>query len=94
LQTISSSLRVIDLADVPIRALDFGHPSDKARHDRMVAQVDQMLRLHKELAAASTPTEKTPIERQIEATDRQIDRLVYDRYGLSEEEVRIVEGTR
>jgi hypothetical protein len=34
----------------------------------------------------------TPIERQIEATDRQIDRLVCDLYGLSEEEIRIVEG--
>ena len=49
-------------------------------------------RLHKELAAARTPTEKTPLQRQIEATDRQIDRLVYELYGLSEEEIRIVEG--
>jgi hypothetical protein len=29
--------------------------------------------------------------RQIEATDRQIDRLVYELYGLTEEEVGIVE---
>jgi hypothetical protein len=26
------------------------------------------------------------------ATDRQIDRLVYDLYGLTEEEIKIVEG--
>ena len=30
-------------------------------------------------------------QRQIEATDREIDRLVYELYGLSDEEVRIVE---
>jgi hypothetical protein len=29
--------------------------------------------------------------RQIDATDRQIDRLVYELYGLTEEEIRIVE---
>jgi hypothetical protein len=31
------------------------------------------------------------IERQIEATDREIDRLVYELYGLSEDEIAIVE---
>ncbi len=32
------------------------------------------------------------LQRQIDATDRQIDRLVYELYGLTEEEVGIVEG--
>ncbi len=30
-------------------------------------------------------------QRQIDATDRQIDRLVYELYGLTEEEIGIVE---
>jgi len=29
---------------------------------------------------------------QIEATDQQIDRLVYDLYGLTEDEIKIVEA--
>jgi hypothetical protein len=33
------------------------------------------------------------LERQIAATDRQIDELVYELYGLTEEEIRIVEGS-
>lgn len=32
------------------------------------------------------------IQRQIEATDKQIDTLVYELYGLTEEEIEIVEG--
>jgi hypothetical protein len=36
--------------------------------------------------------ERTVIERQIEATDREIDRLVYELYGLSDEEIALVEG--
>jgi len=43
-------------------------------------------------ASARTGDEKTLIQRQIDATDRQIDRLVYDLYGLTEAEIAIVEG--
>ena len=32
------------------------------------------------------------VSRQIEAADREIDRLVYELYGLSDEEIRLVEG--
>ncbi|MCL5966985.1 MAG: Eco57I restriction-modification methylase domain-containing protein [Deltaproteobacteria bacterium] len=79
---------------LPIRTIDFSDPADKARHDRMVALVEQMLTLNKQLAAANTDHEKTVLQRQIDATDRQIDQLVYELYGLTDEEIRIVEGTR
>ncbi len=58
----------------------------------MVKLVEQMLELHKSLTAAQTPQEKTSLERQIAATDSQIDRLVYSLYGLTDEEIKIVEG--
>jgi len=35
--------------------------------------------------------EKSLIQRQIDATDKQIDQLVYELYGLTEEEIKIVE---
>ena len=44
------------------------------------------------LAAAQTPAEKTRLQRQVDATDAQIDGLVYALYGLTEEEVGVVEG--
>jgi len=50
-----------------------------------------MLDLHKQLDAANTAHAKTAIQRQIDATDRQIDQLVYKLYGLTEDEIRIVE---
>ncbi|MDO8142842.1 MAG: N-6 DNA methylase, partial [Candidatus Brocadiales bacterium] len=76
---------------IPIRPINFFEPDDKARHNRMVALVDQMLELHKQLASAKADHDKTIIQRQIDATDRQIDRLVYELYGLTEEEIKIVE---
>jgi hypothetical protein len=65
------------------------NPADVARHDRMVELVQSTLDLHK-LASAGTDHDKTLLARRIEATDRQIDRLVYELYGLTEEEIRIV----
>jgi hypothetical protein len=81
-----------ELAELPIRTIDFADPVDAARHARMVALVEQMLALHQRRAAARTPHEQSVLAAQIAATDRQIDRLVYELYGLSEEEIRIVEG--
>ena len=46
----------------------------------------------KPLPQARTPHEQTALERQIEATDRQIDALVYELYALTGEEIEIVEG--
>jgi hypothetical protein len=53
--------------------------------------VERMLALHKQFAPAKTAHEKTTIQRQIDATDAQIDKLVYELYGLNEEEIKIVE---
>ena len=62
------------------------------RHDKMVALVERMPALHCKLAAATIPADKELYQRQIEATDRQIDALVYELYGLTEEEIGVVEG--
>ena len=77
---------------VPIRVIDSTVKSDKARHSQMVSLVERMLDLHKRLANASHPDDKTGLQRQIDATDQEIDRLVYDLYGLTEEEIKIVEA--
>jgi hypothetical protein len=57
----------------------------------MTALVEQMLDLHKRLAVEQVPHVKTALQRQIEATDRQIDALVYELYGLTNEEIAVVE---
>jgi hypothetical protein len=53
--------------------------------------VELMLDLHKRLLAAKTEHKKTVLQRQIDATDKQIDNLVYELYNLTEEKIRIVE---
>lgn len=76
---------------LPIRSIHHNNPSDVEKHDKMVALVESMLEMHKQLATVNTPTEKQMLQRQIETTDKQIDALVYELYELTEEEIRIVE---
>jgi hypothetical protein len=56
----------------------------------MVSLVERMLALHKQ--SPRTPQEQERLQREIESTDAQIDRLVYELYGLTGEEIKIVEG--
>ena len=77
---------------LPIRTIDFSSKSDNAAHDRMVALVESMLILHKQVAAAKSGAQKSILQRQIESTDAEIDRLVYELYDLTAEEVALVKG--
>ncbi|MBM4032363.1 MAG: restriction endonuclease subunit M [Planctomycetes bacterium] len=80
------------LSQLPIRAIDFSCAADRERHERVVRLVGHMQALHRQLAAARTPHRQTALQRQIAATDGQIDRLVYELYDLTEDEIRIVES--
>ena len=77
------------IALLPIRTIVFTNPMEVEQHDRMVALVERMLELHKR--DPQTPQEADRLQREIAATDAAIDKLVYELYGLTEEEVRIVE---
>jgi len=57
----------------------------------MVQLVETILKLHKQLPTAKTSHEKTATQRYIDTADKQIDQLVYELYGLTEEEIKIVE---
>ena len=58
----------------------------------MVKMVEHMLSVRKKMANAKSPQVKTALQRQIEATDRQIDKLVYKLYDLTDEEIEVVKG--
>ena len=84
-------IRLHWLKKFPIRKIEFSNPSEKSQHDKIVLLVEQMLDLNKRISASQTQHEKTILHRQIDATDRQIDQLVYKLYELTEEEIGIIE---
>ena len=83
-----------DIRNFPVPKIDLNSSRDSDRHDKIVSLVNQMLSLKSRLTEIKTDHEKTAVQRQIEATDRQIDRLVYELYGLTKEEIRVVEASQ
>ncbi len=76
---------------LPIRPIDFDNPTDKTNYDKMVQQVEIMLTLNQKLAISLDSHSRTVLKRQIDATARQIDNLVYQLYNLTKREIEIVE---
>jgi len=80
------------LLSLHIRPINFSDPTDIKLHNNLVILVERMLSLHQQLAISNTPNEKTLLQRQIDTTDHQIDALVYELYGLTDEEISLIEG--
>jgi hypothetical protein len=76
---------------IPFRPINFNDKEDVVLHDKMVELVKQMLQLNTDINTARTPQDKELIQRQIDATDKQINKLVYGLYDLTEDEINIVE---
>jgi len=72
-----------ELRRIPIRIIDFDKPEEAKKHNKIVSLVEQMLELNKKIAGVKNPEEKTRIQRQIDSTDNQIDKLVYKLYNLT-----------
>ncbi len=75
----------------PLPPLDAASPSDRKRKARLVQLVEQMIALQEQLQTATEPRSRELLQRQAEHTDREIDRVVYDLYGLTDAEIAFVE---
>jgi hypothetical protein len=78
---------------LPIRDIDFTDAADRSRHDRVAALAELQAGLKKREGVAKSPDERIRLERQMNMADRQLDQLVYDLYGLTDEAARIVDAS-
>jgi hypothetical protein len=58
----------------------------------IVDHVDTVLHLHAQRADAATDAGRDTLQQRIGETDAQIDRRMYELYGLGTEEIEIVEA--
>jgi hypothetical protein len=82
-------IKISQLASLPMPS--FSDLEDRGAGARLAALVKEMFPLNKQIGAATTDHEKAVLQRQIDATDRKIDEIVYELYGLTDEEIQIVE---
>jgi type I restriction-modification system DNA methylase subunit len=78
---------ITDARRLPMPKLNLLH--DKAQNGKLVDLVDKMLAL--KLHEATSESEKAALQNAVTTTDAEIDRLVYELYGLTAEEIKIVE---
>jgi hypothetical protein len=82
-----------DLKALPVYTPDFDRPEDWVRHDRMEKLVLRRIDLEKSCRSAKSDPERGNLQKKIRATDRQIDTLVYGFYGLTVDEIAVIEET-
>lgn len=91
----SFQVEINQLEKIPIFKIDFSNPREKAKHNELVKLADKMLELNKQLQIIPENSDKwNLIKAEIEKTDKEIDQKVYELYGLTEDEIRIVEGKK
>jgi hypothetical protein len=77
---------------LPIYKIDFSNKNERGRHDELVKLADKMLKLNKGLQKTTEKSDKWyKIKKEIEKTDKIIDQKVYKLYGLTPEDIKIVE---
>jgi len=59
--------------------------------ERLRIAVEAMYQFAREIDVAKTEHQRVVVQRQASSTEHQIDQIVYELYGLTDEEIRIVE---
>ncbi|MCK4644022.1 N-6 DNA methylase [bacterium] len=81
------------VSKLPIVRIDYTNSESVQIHETIVELVNQIMKLQKKLHSAKTDRDKELYQKQINILDRKIDKLVYRLYGLTDEEIQIVEGS-
>jgi len=91
---IDINIKGVYLMDLPLPRLDFNDGCQAAKHDKLVSSVQAMLDANSLLVRARTEQERAVYERQTANLDRDIDQLVYELYGLADEDIRLVQDAQ
>ena len=75
------------LLDIPIV-----NTTDKIKHDALINLVDKIIDFKQKEAMEVSDHQKSIINRQITAFEKEIDKIVYELYNLTTEEIKIVES--
>jgi type I restriction-modification system DNA methylase subunit len=81
-----------DLRELPIPEIK--SKSEIRMHDEIIKLVDQLLNLNEEKSQTKLQTQISQIENKIDYCENRINEIVYLLYGLSEEEIAIIEGAK
>ncbi len=76
---------------IPIKRIDDSNSIEMKIHDEIIECVEAIYEFQNKLTSATIPAEQEQLKNRIASKDKQIDKLVYELYGLTEDEIKIVE---
>ena len=80
-----------DVEQIPIHIIN-NVPSEVDQRTNIIRFTEEILALKTTLSKTALDSEVTRLEKRCNSLERQIDEAVYSLYGLTEEEIKIVEG--
>jgi len=90
--TLTIRLSNETMRNLPIHKIDFTDDHDKYIYNDIVNKVEQMIDSKKQIAYLKTDADRSYYQQKCQGLDKKIDQLVYELYGLTEEEIKVVEG--
>lgn len=88
---VFAEIKVVYVERLPIPRFDSTGKASTGIQDKIISNVHRMLKMYKELTVTKSPDVQERLQRDIAATDRAIEQLVYQLYGLTDEEIRLIE---
>jgi len=79
------------LSEMPIRVIDENNKDEVQQQEQIIKLVDQVIQLNKELQTTTLPERIEQIQSRIGYCEDRIDGIVYGVYGVTEEEVEVIE---
>jgi len=89
---IFPKIKKSEIEAIPICQIDFKDKAKNSQYLEIIKLVDQLLKLNEELKETRLQTKIDQLNSKLDYCENRIDELVYQLYGLTEEEIRIVAG--
>jgi hypothetical protein len=85
-------IRIYELAALPIPVINTSDPRQSEVHSRLTRMADEISELNARRRDARTTHARNILDQQVAAADRRIDDLVFELYGLTDEQIAVVEA--
>ena len=80
------------ILSIPVPSINFKNKREVELHNEIAKLVDQLLKLNEEKSETKLQTKVSQLETKIDYCESRITEIVYQLYGLTEEDIKIVEG--
>ncbi|MFO0356744.1 MAG: Eco57I restriction-modification methylase domain-containing protein [Sphingobacteriaceae bacterium] len=89
---VFAQVKTVNIKPLPIKLVDSKSKTQSQKHGEIIGLVDSLLKLNEDLQSAMLPAKIEQIKQRIDHHEERINKLVYELYELTDEEIKIVEG--